>query len=143
FLHQDSAELVCPKRVPDQPLALLIRLHSKRRVEHGVFDICVALQRGAHVRGDLPPQVVILGVLIVLKEATNRVVIRLQHGNGIVRWMPRLIIIGMDRLCHGNAPRVSMQRQSAAELSWCMLLHVCKPYAIALRLKRGWWVWAW
>jgi len=35
-------------------------------------------------------------------------------------------------------PRIYVQWQSALELSWYMLFHVCKPYAIAMRLQCVW-----
>jgi hypothetical protein len=66
ILHQERAELMCPKRLPEQHFARCICRDGKRRVEYGVFQIGVALQRGKDVRSDPPLQVMIMRIRIVL-----------------------------------------------------------------------------
>ena len=39
---------------------------------------------------------------ILLEQRTDLAVIGCEHGNGIVRWVSCLVIIGMDMLCHGR-----------------------------------------
>jgi hypothetical protein len=62
-------------------------------------------------------QVWIGRIRILLEQRTDLAVIRCEHRNSIVRLVIGLAIVGMNMLCHGNAPHVYVQRQDTAWLS--------------------------